>query len=69
MEENKICEAEKQEIRALLRKVILKLIENGGNKQIQDIICSLYSLSMRTDDPVIRRHCQKAIRMLARKMP
>lgn len=68
LEERKICEAEKQEIRDLIGQVILKLIGDGESKQFQDIICSLYSLSVSTDAPVIRRRCQKAIRMLADKM-
>lgn len=68
LEERKISEEEKQEIRALIGQVVLELVEEGGSKQLQDIICSLYRLSLHTDDHVIRRRCQKAIRMLADKM-
>ena len=68
LEERKISEEEKQEIRMLIGQVVLELVEDGGSKQLQDIICSLYRLSLHTDDPVIRRRCQKAIRMLADKM-
>ena len=68
LEKRKICEVERQAIRVLIGQAILKLVEEGGNKQLQDIICALHRMSLHTDDPITRRLYQKAIRMLADKM-
>jgi hypothetical protein len=56
------------EIRALIGKVVSRLIRPDEVLSVHEIITALHSLRVRSPDRNTRLSCRKAIRILARKL-
>ncbi|MGK3141215.1 hypothetical protein [Pantoea sp. C2G6] len=56
------------EMRALIGKVVSRLIKPDAALEVHEIINALHHLRVRSPDHQIRLTCQKAMRLLARKL-
>jgi len=60
--------ADRDEIYALLGRVVAQLLQPGEVLPLQEIIGALYRAGARTEDPAIQDACDRAIRLLASKL-
>lgn len=60
--------ADREEIYALLGRVVAQLLQPGETLPLQEIIGALYRAGARAEDPAIQDACERAIRLLASKL-
>jgi hypothetical protein len=57
-----------EEIRALVGKVVTRILRPDEALTVQELIGALYRLSLRSTDSKTKIACQKAIHILAKKL-
>jgi hypothetical protein len=57
-----------EEIRALVGRVVTRILRPDEALTVQELIGALYRLSLRSTDSKTKVACEKAIRILAKKL-